>query len=469
MLRSAAEFFSKHDEVDKAMPVLQRLLDPAFEEARPVEAWARRTLAGCLIRSPDPAVRAGAFDLIADNLKKDPGSLQDLRAGALFNSIYPGRCEETIRLFLELEQRRPLDPKEESLLVEALDRRADWEQVEARIKKLTARADCEPGMLAFHADRLIRHQRADEAVPLVSRLEAREPTMLRTSLLKARLARARGKTALAAEVLQAQAARAKDDGDRLAIAGELEASNALEAAEALLRGHLNGGKDPQRALPLAAFLVRQGRVDDALALCEPLWSGGQAATAAEICMMVLGRGRSSPAQAQTIESHLAEALAKNPADPNLVARMAALRLLQERWDEAESLYRKVVARDPRNISALNDLAWTITRRGTNLAEAMAVIERAIALAGPDAMLLDTRGVIALALRRADDAISDLKRAQSINPRPALLFHLALAYDLANNPRACSDSLREAKAMGLELGRLDSTERAALKRLEKSTH
>ena len=98
---------------------------------------------------------------------------------------------------------------------------------------------------------------------------------------------------------------------------------------------------------------------------------------------------------------------------------------------------------------------------------MTTIRKAFAVAGQDPWLLQTRGVIALALRRADEAIADLKQAESMTPRPTVLFRLALAYEQAGDLRACSQSLSQAKDLGLLSARLDSVDRADLQRLESS--
>ena len=128
--------------------------------------------------------------------------------------------------------------------------------------------------------------------------------------------------------------------------------------------------------------------------------------------------------------------------------------------------RKVIAGDPRNFIALNELAWVLSKHPAGYTEGMQLIQQAIALAGPDTVLLDTRGTLAMALNQADRAIADFKSAEAISSRPVLLFHLAQAYRQVNDRHSSLESLRQAKSRGLDPNRLDSTERLAFQKLER---
>jgi len=379
----------------------------------------------------------------------------------------PGKCAETIRLFSELETRRGLDPREEILLIEGLDRMGLRDQVEPRLQKLVAADPSDPAVLAQYVDRLIRRQRVEDAARWLEALEKREPAALRTIILKAHLAQARGDTAGARETLKRFVASAQEETVRLTIASELEAAGDLSSAEALYRRHVVLGTQTERVFPLAEFLARTGRVDVALAVCEPAWATKQAAAnAAAISVTALERGKPRPEQVQAVESHLDAALKPTPDDPGLVSQLARLRVFQERWDDAEILLRKVITRDPRNFIALNELAWVLSKHPANCSEGMQLIQQAIGLAGPDSVLLDTRGILALALNQSDQAIADFKSAQAINRRPVLLFHLAQAYQQINDRHSSQQSFRQAKTLGLDPNRLDSTERMAFQRLER---
>ena len=122
--------------------------------------------------------------------------------------------------------------------------------------------------------RSINHQHLDRAAPLLERLETREPANLRTVLLKARLARLGGKPTVAVDVLKQSLGAAQNDGEKLAIAFELEAAGSLDAAEAIYRAYKAGGKEPERVVPLGVFL-RGGAAS--MRLCRSVTLSGPAA------------------------------------------------------------------------------------------------------------------------------------------------------------------------------------------------
>jgi Tfp pilus assembly protein PilF len=218
--------------------------------------------------------------------------------------------------------------------------------------------------------------------------------------------------------------------------------------------------------PLAEFLARGRRVSEALAVCEPAWEIKQAAAqAAAISVTALELGKPRPEQIQAVESRLEGALRQAPDNTGLTSQLARLRVMQERWGEAEVLLRKVITLDQRDIAALNDLAWVLSKQGAKHQEGMQLIQQAIALAGPDSTLLDTRGLLALAANQSDQAIADFKSAEAISTRPVVCFHLAQAYLQVKDRHASRESLRRANDLGLDPARLDSLERTAFQRLE----
>ena len=79
-----------------------------------------------------------------------------------------------------------------------------------------------------------------------------------------------------------------------------------------------------------------------------------------------------------------------------LSKLAAIRMRQGRFDEAENLFRRSLASNPR-IRGLNNLAWLLSHRDRASPGALELINRAIDVAGEDPGLLDTRAVIFLQL------------------------------------------------------------------------
>jgi tetratricopeptide (TPR) repeat protein len=98
-----------------------------------------------------------------------------------------------------------------------------------------------------------------------------------------------------------------------------------------------------------------------------------------------------------------------------------------------------------------------------LKDALAYVERAIALKGPLFDCLDTRGVIYLLLEQPEKAVNDLETAVKAAPSPARLFHLAQAYMQNKEQEKAKKALQNAKTNGLPSG-LHALEMPAYKKL-----
>jgi Tfp pilus assembly protein PilF len=167
-----------------------------------------------------------------------------------------------------------------------------------------------------------------------------------------------------------------------------------------------------------------------------------------------------------VERWLLGAIDKSPRSANLLVCLADLRDLQGRYLEAEKLYRQAVAADPRNVVALNNLAYLLALQGNQSHEALKLLGEAIAVAGPTPELLDTRALVQLKLGQPQSAIKDLEDAIADSPLPPLCYHLAQAHHLARNAGAARAALRQAKALGLQADQLHALERPAYQQLQR---
>jgi tetratricopeptide (TPR) repeat protein len=182
---------------------------------------------------------------------------------------------------------------------------------------------------------------------------------------------------------------------------------------------------------------------------------------ARVSVAALRGGKPTAAQIERVEGWLVEARGKDPKSSLLLLLQAELQDRRGRHAEAVALYRGVLEREPRNVLALNNLAFQLALRRDDPAtasRALALIQEAVDEAGPQADLLDTRAVIYLTQGKADLAIKDLRQALTEAPSATLYFHLAQAHLLLNRDRqaaraayrkACDLGLREDDAHPLE--------------------
>src|SRR5690606_24485047 len=108
------------------------------------------------------------------------------------------------------------------------------------------------------------------------------------------------------------------------------------------------------------------------------------------------------------EAIVNQSLQSAPASSRLLGLLAGLRMAQGRYDESEALYRRILAENPNDLSVLNNLAWLLVVTGKDPEGAEKLINEAFAIGGPLADLIDTHGVILLALRRPQDAVDAMR-------------------------------------------------------------
>jgi tetratricopeptide (TPR) repeat protein len=85
------------------------------------------------------------------------------------------------------------------------------------------------------------------------------------------------------------------------------------------------------------------------------------------------------------------------------------------YARAEEAFRAVIARDPAHAQALNYLGYMLADRGERLDEAVALIERALAIDPGNGSYLDSLGWACFRLRRYEDARTHLTEAASQLP------------------------------------------------------
>ena len=103
-----------------------------------------------------------------------------------------------------------------------------------------------------------------------------------------------------------------------------------------------------------------------------------------------------------------------------------------------------------------------------------MIDNAISQSGRRPAFLDTRGVILTRLGRLDDAIENLVSARDAasiivdgQPLPAIHFHLARTYMLANQPAKAKESFESGIKLGLTNHQLEASEQEDFQKLTAS--
>lgn len=464
VLCGIAGFYLRGGQPRKAEPCLRKLLTPALRAPEVEAAWARRSLAVALAAGGDYPQLVEALALLDQNLRARGRSAEDLHTKVALLAGRFGRQQETVALLEELCRRHLATAEEQLLLARLYEAANDWPRAQERMLKVLAVHGDNPQCPAQYALSLLRRKEIGEAEVWLGRLEKREPQSDRTVELKARVLKARGKNADAVALLQEHAQR--NNASVGFVARLLEELGEGAAAEPLYRQFVSQSQRPEAALVLAEFLGRQKRLDEALQLCEAAWQKCPPETVAAVSVALLYSAGGEGEPCQRVERWLDAAVRKGPQSAGLLMQLAALRNFQQRYPDAQALYRRALDQESRNALALNNLAWLLAVREGKTAEAQELIRRALDVHGPSPDLLNTRAAIYLKSGQSDLAVKGFEEIAAETRQAPTYFYLALAYRAAGNRSAAATAWHKAKALGLDENSLHPLERGSFREIHR---
>ena len=368
------------------------------------------------------------------------------------------RRRQAIATLEILIERGIATPADLFLRIQLQEAVGDWDAARLGMQKLLDTRGDNPLYLASSVQALLRHDRAREATVYLKRLKKVIPDQPITVELEARVLHAQGQNADALKLLREFA---KADEARVGSVGLLlEQLDEADAAEQMLRQFVDRHKAerPTAVLGLAQFLGRQGKTDEALDLCEAAWESCPPAQVSNSIVTILFADKGGKAPIDRVESRIVKAVAEHPDQISIQFDLANLRILQGRFDDAETIYRDIYKRNPVEPAPLNNLAWLMALRGGKGSEALTMINRAIEIAGEKPDLLDTRALARLAMDQSDAAIHDLEDAIIAGPNADIYFHMARAYAMAGRKSDARDALQRATEEGLTAAALHPLER-----------
>jgi tetratricopeptide (TPR) repeat protein len=413
--------------------------------------WARRALA-------ELAARGGTYRDVEESLAElerntdgdGKATVDDLvlEIGILANRAEPANWRRAVDRLNELSARRRLSITERLQRADLLDRTGRWEEARQELLLLAGESAATPAVLAAVAEKMIRHGEADRAAaPLKADRQAAIDALRRLSA-------------------DGPANAAKPEQLRMAAALMEELGFERAADKTLAR---LAGQSPAHAVAYASFLARQGRAAEAFDLLEANRDrlGPERFLPAAVSILRAAGTAATPEQAERVDRWFA---ASRPAAPDAVGFSlleAELHAVRGRGAEAVALYRKLLGRGdlPPQQRAIvkNNLAMQLARPET-AAEAKRLIEEAIAEQGPHPSLLDTQGVVLLAVGDNGDAVAVLREAV-LDPTAEKYLHLACALAAWEEPEDARKALVEARKIGLDPRRLDADDRERLKAVE----
>ncbi len=204
-----------------------------------------------------------------------------------------------------------------------------------------------------------------------------------------------------------------------------------------------GRDDPQQTLQLAIQLHRQGRLDEA----ERLYAAVLAKRPNDVdANHLLGAMRLQQDRNDEAIRLIGAALKVNRKLPLTLTNLGLALERTGRLKEALSAYDEAIALKPDHAPALNNRGLALLAAG-RAGEALASFDKALAVSAnyPDA--LSNRGVVLLELKRADAALASLERAISLAPNHVeALTNRGRALVELGHPAAALASLDRALAI-----------------------
>ena len=243
------------------------------------------------------------------------------------------------------------------------------------------------------------------------------------------------------------------------------AEQTLDAAAALEPGH------PGVLHGRVQLLAAQGRFDDLVTLAQDARVDKQNADVLVSAATALAASPVHRAQAVALCQR-----ARELAPQNVSALLALGDLEYQRGDAtaAQQAYRAVLALQPNQPVALNNLAWVLAEAGAELEQALSAARQAVAAQPADANYRDTLAFVLKRLGRLEDARAEYRRSADLTapasaPRARVLVRLAqVCAELADWP-AVEQCLNEALAVHGTQPVFAAEEQAEIDRLRAAAH
>ena len=167
-------------------------------------------------------------------------------------------------------------------------------------------------------------------------------------------------------------------------------------------------------------------------------------------LAILRAGQGSESQFRQVRDWLDAALQEEPDSIPVHLNEAEYFALRQDYPAAERIYQSILDNDPRNIVALNNLAWILAPRPETAQRALELIDRAVSEVGLTDELLDTRARVRITAKQFELAERDLHEALLHKKTPLRMFHLALVRQTQSPPKTqeAVEAFRTARERGL---------------------
>jgi tetratricopeptide (TPR) repeat protein len=214
------------------------------------------------------------------------------------------------------------------------------------------------------------------------------------------------------------------------------------------------------------LLAYQGKIEAAVDMLERSWQNNDPANLAQLCMGLVSNPKCTKALADRVERVLTHARSAYNKPPAISMALGDMSEQQERYGNAEIMYREVLDKDAKNAAAMNNLAMLLAMKGIKLDEALSLANKALEGSKTRGAILDTRACVYIARGELTKALADLQESVKDSAAPVRLFHLAQTLLLLDRKKEAAGEMSNALKAGLVKSSLYPTERATFDQLQK---
>ncbi|MFO0802971.1 MAG: tetratricopeptide repeat protein [Gemmataceae bacterium] len=265
----------------------------------------------------------------------------------------------------------------------------------------------------------------------------------------------------------ARAARTAELLDELVRSAEVRNTEAAKKmiAAALERYAALVPTRPEAIVGIAGLLGADGRIAEAIEQVDRHSRFLPVRVKALAGLAALRSGGATERQYSQVRVWLDDALRGDPASVPLMLNDAEFRTLQNDYAGAAAVYESVLKREPRNVVALNNLAWIHAADPTAASKSLDLLERAVREAGLTGELLDTRARARITLKQLAAADRDLAEAMTQEATALRWFHRSILRQAEGEREEAVAAFREAVKRGLDVKRIHPADLPAYRVLE----
>lgn len=211
---------------------------------------------------------------------------------------------------------------------------------------------------------------------------------------------------------------------------------------------------PEAIVGAAGALAADGRAAEAFERIERHARYIPARLRASAGLAIVRGGAVTGPQADLVLKWLDACLTEEPDSTPLLLNKGEFYARRTDIASASAAFEKVLAKEPRNVVALNNLAWLIAADAGTAEKALELVTRATREGGLTGELLDTRARVRLTLKQFAAAERDLGEAISHEPTALRWFHVALLRSTqtphtAEHAKEAKEAFAAAQRRGLD--------------------